>query len=541
MIFRQLLSSLLLVSFTVAACDASPESGQSGTGDQALRYHFQAPSAGKADGVATGLLAPTELAQIQGALEAAIAATETRIAKLETDIAKLESDSNKKLAEINSLLSQIESRKRAIESNLKAKQASAFISGIFGFFFPPAWIVTAASVAAAIADDSEIKSLQGKLSKAKTDRDALAAQRADYVKRRDSLRAELVPLRAAKVELVALLGSSPPAFETVSERPEGASVELDALAWRVRVMRQVLANNNAQIAILTKLRALAVDFSSAVDAALKTVRDLAAAADQMLAESNAAFDELVALALSGDPLAAAQAWLERILAAKTKALLDYYDWPVAGFVDFLIDHRDVGLDAVVAELRAELIEAITDAVVDGLLAPGARPEPATELGTGAADDVQCRPCADDAACGDGLTAGCWLADAEGIPAFCALDCTSSDACPSGSSCQQDPGASYKTCIPDAWSCEGHEPATDPDTGAAGVDPGGVQCRPCTDDAACGDGSTAGCWLADAEGIPAFCALDCTSSDACPSGSSCQQDPGAPYKTCIPDAWSCEGR
>lgn len=450
----RVVSALLVVNFTVAACDATPESRQSGTADQALRYHFQAPSAGKADGVANGLLAPTELAQIQGVLEAAIAATEARIATLETDIAKLESDAQKKLAEINSLLSQIESRKRAIESNLKAKQASAVISGIFGFFFPPAWVVTAASVASAISDDSTIKSLQSKLSQARSDRDALEKQRIEYRKRRDALRAELVPLRTAKVELVALLGSSPPAFDTVSERPEGASAELDALAWQVRVMRQVLANNHAQIAILTKLRALAVDFSSAVDAALKTVRDLATAADQMLAESNAAFDELVALALSGDPLAAAQAWLERVLAAKTKALLHYYDWPVAGFVDFLIGHRDVGLDAVVAELRAELIDAITNAVVDGLIDPEPEPEPVPEpepAPAPAPSGYPCKRCTVDSECGNGVVAGCWLIDGQGDPnvRYCAFDCTYTEgnACPSGLICQQDATGPYKTCVP----------------------------------------------------------------------------------------------
>lgn len=372
---RRLVGVLLLVSFSAGACDVSPGDTSAAGSERASAFHFRAPTAGKADGAEAGFLVPTELAQVQTALEQAIAATESKIRQLEADIAKLEADSANKLNEVNSLLSQIESRKRQIKSNLEAKQASAVISGIFGFFFPVAWVVTAASVAAAISDDQTLTSLQGSLTRARADRDALEAKRRDYLTRRDALRAELVPLKTAKAELIALLQGSPPAVDAQAQRPAGASPELDAAVWRVGVMRQILGNNQAQIVILTKIRTLAAELNASIDAALKTVRELAAAADKMLADSDAQIDELIALAFSPDPLAAAEAWLERIIAAKTKALLAYYGWPVDGFVDFLVKHRTSSFDGIVADLQGKLVDAITNAVLDVLLPTDPTPAP----------------------------------------------------------------------------------------------------------------------------------------------------------------------
>ncbi|MFO0751365.1 MAG: hypothetical protein U1F43_37705 [Myxococcota bacterium] len=77
-------------------------------------------------------------------------------------------------------------------------------------------------------------------------------------------------------------------------------------------------------------------------------------------------------------------------------------------------------------------------------------------GTGGSSGLECRACADDSDCGDGVTAGCWLPDANGDAAFCALDCTDSGSCPSGSTCEPDGGDAYSTCIciPSSGSCEG---------------------------------------------------------------------------------------
>lgn len=149
--------------------------------------------------------------------------------------------------------------------------------------------------------------------------------------------------------------------------------------------------------------------------------------------------------------------------------------------------------------------------------------------------VECTPCTSDAQCGDGQSAGCWFGDANGNPAYCAVDCTSGQACPAGSTCQQDSGDSYMTCIPDAGSCAGGSGGSG---GASGA--GSIQCAPCTSDATCGDGQSAGCWLTDANGSPAYCALDCTSSGSCPSGSTCVQDSGDPYMTCVPSSGDCSG-
>ncbi|MCB9581482.1 MAG: hypothetical protein H6717_30915 [Polyangiaceae bacterium] len=140
--------------------------------------------------------------------------------------------------------------------------------------------------------------------------------------------------------------------------------------------------------------------------------------------------------------------------------------------------------------------------------------------------VECNPCSTDSQCGDGQSAGCWIGNGTGQPAYCALDCTLGQVCPSGSSCIQDTGDQYKTCIPDGGSCGGG-PTT-------------VQCQPCASDSTCGDGQSAGCWLQGDSTTPGYCALDCTNSNACPSGATCMQDPNDPYKTCVPSSGSCSG-
>ncbi|MBI5507518.1 MAG: helix-hairpin-helix domain-containing protein [Deltaproteobacteria bacterium] len=80
-----------------------------------------------------------------------------------------------------------------------------------------------------------------------------------------------------------------------------------------------------------------------------------------------------------------------------------------------------------------------------------------------------------------------------------------------------------------------------DGGGGGGGGGGTvaTCTPCTSDPTCGDGVSAGCWIPDASGAPAFCAQDCTASPVCPTGSSCVQDAADAYKTCLPDT-ACDG-
>jgi len=110
-------------------------------------------------------------------------------------------------------------------------------------------------------------------------------------------------------------------------------------------------------------------------------------------------------------------------------------------------------------------------------------------GTSGGSSVECLPCIDDSTCGDGYSAGCWLADDYGNPAFCALDCTDTNSCPTGSTCLPDGGGSpYSTCIPDA-ACD--ESSTGGGTGgstgggAAGSCPVGT-CEPISGGSVCLD-------------------------------------------------------
>jgi hypothetical protein len=161
-------------------------------------------------------------------------------------------------------------------------------------------------------------------------------------------------------------------------------------------------------------------------------------------------------------------------------------------------------------------------------------------GTGGStgETVECAPCVDDSDCGDGITAGCWLPDESGAAAYCALDCTDSDTCPTGSTCIPDEGDPYSTCIPEPY-CDGSSSGTGGTGGTGGTTGETIECAPCVDDSDCGDGITAGCWLPDDSGYAAYCAIDCTESDTCPAGSTCIPDEGDPYSTCIPEPY-CDG-
>lgn len=369
-------AALLVLVFGASACDSSPggtDATEPPGSEGAGRLRFRVPTVGKADGE-VGFLPAEQLAAVEASLETAIIATEAKIVALEADIAGIEARQREKLDEIDSLLRQIEARKSEIESNLEAKAAVGVISGIFGIFFPPVLLVTGASLLAAYDDDQLLDHLESRLARARADRSALEQQRAQYLVKASALKQELETLRAVKIELVALLASEPPLVDSSLARPLGASPMLDQVRWRIETMRRLLANNRSQIEVLEAIRALAIELERAIDQALATVRELAAAADEMLADSNEAFEALIALALAPDPLAAAELWLEGWLAAKTRALLAHYEWPVADFVDFLISHRASSVGEVLADLRARLVDAIGNAVLDAIWPEEPAPE-----------------------------------------------------------------------------------------------------------------------------------------------------------------------
>ncbi len=65
---RRLVGVLLLVSFSVGACDVVPGDTSDRSAERASAFHFRAPTAGKADGADAGFLVPAELAQVETAL-----------------------------------------------------------------------------------------------------------------------------------------------------------------------------------------------------------------------------------------------------------------------------------------------------------------------------------------------------------------------------------------------------------------------------------------------------------------------------------------
>jgi hypothetical protein len=335
--------ALCLVLCLTTAC--------SGPQPSAASFNFLRPAAGKADGQ-TAMLSADDLQRIDAQLTAAIARADQEIASLEMQIAGLEQQLAGDQATINSIVNSIQQRRDEITRN----QRIFMFVGILGLFTGlPA--VAGLGALGAIDQDSRIQQLNRDLSAAQSKSAQVQQQIAMYTARRDQLRAKLDPLKQTYAALKKLLadGTTP-----VPAAPEGVDAQkwsqLAAERGRVDTLGKVLANAQQQVALLQQILTMLQATHDAVDKALAVLQQLAADADAEAKASTAELNGLIKVLITGDPEAAAEAWLDDQLAQRTRDVLKAIGWPESKFVDFLVTAATDG------DLEKELLDMLNTTV-----------------------------------------------------------------------------------------------------------------------------------------------------------------------------------
>jgi hypothetical protein len=108
---------------------------------------------------------------------------------------------------------------------------------------------------------------------------------------------------------------------------------------RAAVMQKIETAIGTEIALLVEIRNAAVELANALDQSLATLHSLEHSVDVLVEKQRKSFMDLLFGFLSGDPQAAADKWLEDVLAAKTRELLNKLEWPLNEFARYLAESR----------------------------------------------------------------------------------------------------------------------------------------------------------------------------------------------------------
>src|SRR5262249_6177831 len=149
-------------------------------------------------------------------------------------------------------------------------------------------------------------------------------------------------LKTTYAKLKSLLASAQPG--PGSAAPDGIDPDqwgqLSGERGRIDTLEQVLSNAKQQVSLLQQILALLQATHDAVDQAIATLQQLAKDADDEAQQSSQLFEQLLKVALSGDPEAAAEQWLDDQLAQKTQQALKQLGWGTEPFIQYLLGSRD---------------------------------------------------------------------------------------------------------------------------------------------------------------------------------------------------------
>ncbi|MDB4944756.1 MAG: hypothetical protein JWP97_4290 [Labilithrix sp.] len=282
------------------------------------------------------------------ALDEAIAELHTHIASIETEIATLEQQNASKIAEIDQLVRNIEARKAEVQAAYERDQQNALIFCLFGYCN-----VGAASLVMALENDGRVKQLQHELADAQAQQASAHAQLDEFRAKKTLLDAKLGSLRVTEQVLAGLVATD----DAPTEAP------LQQLAHRADRLVALKNNLQTQAATLGEVKALATDLATVIDSALVKVATASAKADKLAAAAQKQTYELLRILAAGDPDAAAETWLEKLVAKKTKDLLAQIGWNPDAFIDQLVVRALPGQEQTPAAqlLRQRLQAAFQDA------------------------------------------------------------------------------------------------------------------------------------------------------------------------------------
>jgi hypothetical protein len=312
-------------------------------------------SASAASAASDGLTA--EQAAMLAAVDASIADLDATIAALADKVDQIEVENERTLREIESLVARIDARRREVEEEYERKRDLGLFACMFGYCD-----VGAVSLAMAIADDARLDQLERELaaaerkrSDAQTKHDAYRARR----ERSEVLRDVLVD-RATYLRQVFRGDVTPPGrgSTTFASHPE-----LPMFAQRWSGGRALVDNLHEQIENLVELMRDARELAALLDRTLRATRAALEKADALREQSGKDFYDLLRIMSSGDPNAAAERWLDKALADKTKAVmkeLGWTGWDPSVFVKRLLAKSFPGAEGSPAatELATKLVDAL---------------------------------------------------------------------------------------------------------------------------------------------------------------------------------------
>ena len=264
----------------------------------------------------TPLLNASQVRRLEGSLLAAIDQLNAQIAKVEQDIRASERDSERKRQEILAVERDIASR----EDELR-RQADRNLL-LCALFPDPA----TCSVVVLIENDRQMKDYKYKRDKVTAERQLIERKIADYRRDKATLSAQIDALRQSKDRLIEAYTQA----KATGGLVQGASAQLSLARARVDLLERVHALTQQELLRLQAIHALASNLGVELDRVLLVVGQLAQSVDDLIADSEALFmDLLIEAIFPGQQPSTVQKLKDAQIKAAVDELLAQYDWPMS--------------------------------------------------------------------------------------------------------------------------------------------------------------------------------------------------------------------
>jgi hypothetical protein len=332
----------------------------------ARRPGFEPPPGGPAAATASGGTAPASYEEAVGqvlvsarkGVDQAVGTMRRRIRGLEAEIKTLEADNAAKSREVDDLVRQIEDRKRELEDSNRLTTAVGVLGLFAGFFFPPALALSGVSAIKLFQDDARLDAMEARLQRARDEQRQVQDRVRSHADAKAGLEKKLGELRTVGRTLTAGLDAAPPPVSPDLAGIAKAKAQLD-------VRRKLLDNLKAQVATLEQIRDAALALGVKLDRSVETLRREAAAAEKLVEESSSSFLELIDIFASGNPAAAAAAWLTRAVGEKAARLVKELGLDLDGYVARIVLKAFPSGGAEADALKAGIVNVIREAMDNG--------------------------------------------------------------------------------------------------------------------------------------------------------------------------------
>lgn len=295
----------------------------------------------------TAVRAPERFAaEVRVQSRAAVDVARAEVVHLKQTIADTEKANGAKRAEVDRLVRSIGDRKRDIEDERDRKYRTGMVFALFGV---PAGV--AVSLHQMMQDDGRLRQLEGDKREAEATRDRLELRATGHRQLVAKLQPKLDALEKVAAKLEAGLEQAPRAVAP-RHRPVADS------AARMRTQEKLLFNLRKQVALLGSMRDSAQGLSSNLDGAIEQLDQKVAEAEKLVEASRKDFERLMKIATAKDPNAAAQDYLRKLVADRTRKLMEQLGLSMNRYIDRLVKDAFPNGGPAAAELRRQLKKSL---------------------------------------------------------------------------------------------------------------------------------------------------------------------------------------